>query len=187
MVAVERLSFMVSHEKRALQHLEDRVLVDVRVREVDEHAGLRIAARVDVEVVSSARDAAADELAVVLEVHGIELDVTLRGAEIADPLDHLFPLLRCGHELRNGVVADRHVVEVEAVSRALGGDEAQELLAGDGVDIRAGVADRRAEDDAVLLEQVHRLHDRVIVAGAAARVVRFGRALNGEEVERYGA
>ena len=103
MVLVEGLAVVVSHEQRAVQNFQNRLVVDVGVGVVDEHAGLGVTGRVDVEVVATAGDAAAHELAVVLEVHGIEGDVALRGAQIADPFDHVLALLRGGQRCRTGM------------------------------------------------------------------------------------
>ena len=133
------------------------------------------------EIVPPAGDAATHELAVVLEVHGIERDITVGGTDEPDTVDHGPPLLRRGHELRHGVVAHRHVVEVEAEMRALFRQEVQELVAGDRLDVVPGVADGGAEDDAVALQKLHGLHHGVVVAVAPAGVVRLRRALDGHE------
>lgn len=72
MIAVEGLAFMILFKERALQDLKDGFIPDVGVREMDEYAGLRISVGIDVEVISSACNAAAHVLAVILEVHRIE-------------------------------------------------------------------------------------------------------------------
>ena len=182
LIAVERLSLVVSHEQRTLEALQNRLLMNIRIGEVDEHARLRISAGVDVEVIAASGDASADILAVVLEVHRIELQIALRASVIANLVDDHLALLRCRHQLRHSIVADWHKVEVEAVARTLGGNEAQELLVRDRLDISLGVADGCAEHDAVLLQQIHRLHHGVIVSLAAAGIICLRRSLDGKEV-----
>lgn len=54
MVLVEGLTVVVSHEQRAVQNFQNRLVVDIGVGVVDEHAGLGVTGRVDVEVVAAA-------------------------------------------------------------------------------------------------------------------------------------
>ena len=180
MVLVEGLAVVVSHEQRAVQNFQNRLVVDIGVGVVDEHAGLGVTGRVDVEVVAAAGDAAAHELAVVLEVHGVERDIARRRAQIADTVDHILALFRGGHQLRGGFVAHGHIVEVEAEVCPLLAQEPHERIVGDGVDVLAGVADGGAEDNAVLLEQIHGVHHSGIVTFAAAGVVGLRGALDGQ-------
>ena len=72
MIAVERLSFVIFSEERTLKHLKDGFILDVGIGEMYEHARFRIAIRVDVEIIPSARDASSNELAVILEIHRVE-------------------------------------------------------------------------------------------------------------------
>ena len=180
MVLVEGLAVVVSHEQRAVQDLQDALVVDVGVGIVDEHAGLCVAGRVDMEVVAAAGNAAAHKLTVVLEVHGVERDVALLGTQVADALDHILALFRGGHQLRSSIVAHGHVVEVEAEVCALVAQKTHEGIVGDSLNVLAGIADGGAEHDAVLLEQVHGVHNGSIVALAAAGVVGLRGALDGQ-------
>ena len=123
------------------------------------------------EVVAATGDAAAHELAIVLEVHGVERDIARRRAQIADTVDHILALFRGGHQLRGGLVVHGHIVEVEAEVCPLLAQEPHERIVGDGVDVLAGVADGSTEENAVLLEQIHGVHHSGIVDFAAAGVV----------------
>ena len=154
--------------------------MDIGIGVVDEHARLCITGRVDVEVVASAGNAAAHELAIVLEVHRVERDIALFRAQIADAVDHIFTLLRGRHQFGRCVVAHGHVVEVEAEVCALLTQETHELIVGNSFDIIAGVADGRAEHDAVLLEQIHSMHNSGIVPLTAAGIVGLRGALDGQ-------
>ena len=180
MVLVEGLTVVVSHEQRAAEDLQNAAVVDVSVGIVDKHAGFCVTGRVDVEVIAAAGNAAAHELAVVLEVHGVERDIAGFTAQIADALDHVLALLGRGHQLRSCLVAHGHVVEVEAEVCALIAEETHELIAGNGFDVVAGVADGGAEQDAVLFEQIHRAHNGSIVALPTAGIVGLRGALNGQ-------
>ncbi len=180
MVAVERLALVIGHKQRALQHLEDRVVPDVGIRVMNEHTGLRVAVGVDVEIVPPSGDAAADILAVVLEIHRVELDVAVVRTDLTDPVDHVPALLHRRHQIQHRVLSDRHVVEVEAEVRALVRQHPQEAVIGHRFDILARVADRGAEENAVLLQQIHRLHYLLVMAVSAARVVGLRRSLDGE-------
>ena len=71
-------------------------------------------------------------------------------------------------------------MEVEAEVCTLIAEETHKLIAGNGFDVVAGVADGGAEQDAVLLEQIHRAHNGSIVALAAAGIVGLRGALNGQ-------
>ena len=132
------------------------------------------------EVIAAAGNAAAHKLAVVLEVHGVERDIAGFTAQVTDTLDHVLALLGRGHQFRRCLVAHGHVVEVEAEVCTLVAEETHELIAGNGFDVVAGVADGGAEQDAVLLEQIHRAHNGSIVALAAAGIVGLRGALNGQ-------
>ena len=180
MVFVEGLAVVVGHEQRTLQDLQDAAVMDVGIGVVDEHAGFRITGGVDVEVIAAAGNAAAHELAVVLEVHGVERDIAGFTAQIADALDHVLALFGRGHQFRRCLVAHGHVVEVEAEVCALIAEETHKLIAGNGFDVVAGVADGGAEQDAVLLEQIHRAHNGSIVALTTAGIVGLRGALNGQ-------
>ena len=130
------------------------------------------------EVVAAAGDAAAHKLAVVLEVHGVERDIALLRAQVADAVDHIFALGRAGHQLRGGIVAHRHIVEVEPEVRALVAEHPHKVVAGDGFEIVSGIADGGAKKDPVGLEQVHRIHDSGIVAVAPPGIIGRGSSLD---------
>ena len=132
------------------------------------------------EVVSAAGNASADKLAVVLEVHQEDRLAAVDCAHLAHALDHVLALFRRRKQIRRSAVSDRHVVEIERIADALFNQHIQERIARDRLDIRAGVADRGAEDQAVLLHQIHRMQNGVIVSVSAPSVVGLLRSLNGE-------
>ena len=71
-------------------------------------------------------------------------------------------------------------MEVEAEMRALIAEHPHEVVAGDGLKVVPRVADGRPEEDAVGLQQVHRVHDSGIVPLAPPGIVGGRRALDGE-------
>ena len=179
-IAVERLTLVISHEQRALEHLQNGVVMDVGVGEVDEHARLRITVGVDVEVVAASCNTSADEFTVVLEVHGIEADVAVLAADLTDSLDHVFTLLYGRHKLGSCIVANRHQMEIEAKARTLFLQHVEEVIAGDCLNVGSGVADRSTEYNAVLLQKIHSLHNSGIMTLAAAGIVGVRCALDGQ-------
>ena len=132
------------------------------------------------EIVPASGDASADVLAVVLEIHGEEFDVRLRSPDLADAADHVFALLYGRHQLRSGVVADRHQVEVEAEARTLLLQQVEERVGRNRLHIRPRVADGRAEYDAVVTQDIHGAHGCSVMALAAPCVVRLLGSFDGQ-------
>ena len=132
------------------------------------------------EIVPAARDASADIFRVVLEVddeHGLS---GLAVAHFAQPAVHMRALLGRGDKLLNCGRTDGHIVEIPSEANALGDHQIDEFIRGDCVDIRAGVAHGDAEQAALALEQIHRLHDMVVAALAASCVIAVFRALDAD-------
>ena len=176
-VLVKRLAVVIGHEQRALQRLENGLLADVRIRVVDEHAGIDVAVRVNVEVSAAARDASADVLAVVLEVHREE---ALRGAVAADAVDNDLSLLGRRQELGRSVVAHGHVVEVPHEERAVILHHLVILLRSDGVVVLARVAAGHAVHQPAVVHDLHGLQHALVDALAAAAVGRLLEAFEGD-------
>ena len=167
-------------EDRLLEALEERLVVDVRIRVVDEDAGLDIAASGDVAEDAAARNAATDELAVILEVHCHDRLAALVVTHLADAVQHVLALLERRHEVGIGTLAHRHVVEVPCPERALLDDEVVVLIGSDRLDVVPCVGRGDAEGKAVLAHEVHGSHDLVEAAIATAAVVGILEALEGE-------
>ena len=117
---------------------------------MDEDAGLHIARGVDVAVDAAAGHAAAGELAVVLEVDGVELLAAGDAPDLPDTVLHIAPLLGIQQQVGRRAHAHGHVVEVPSEVAALADEHIQELVAGDHLVVLGGVADGDAEGDAVL-------------------------------------
>ena len=96
-------------------------------------------------------------------------------------MDHILALLSVQHQVNIGTVADGHIVEVPVEAHAMTDEHIHELIAGDGLVVSAGVADGGTEQQAVLLHQIHGVHDAVIDALAAAVVGGIADALDGDE------
>lgn len=150
MVVVERLAFGIFLEERLLQAFEQALLVDVGAGIMDKYARFDVAVRVDMAVVAAAGDAAVDVLAVVLEVDGKNRLAAFGAADFTDAANHVGALLGCRQEVQGSIVADRHVMEIPREPDALLDEEVQEFVGRDRIDILAGIADGRAEEDAVL-------------------------------------
>ena len=114
MIVVERLIVPISLEQRASQTLKQSFFSDVGIRKMNENAGLHVALGVDVEIVSAARNTAADIFGVVLEIHNEHGLAALRISDLAKPFIHLNSLLGRGNKVNNGVLADRHIVEIKS-------------------------------------------------------------------------
>ena len=84
MVVVEGLALVIFLEQRLLQALQQALVMDVGVGVVDKDAGLHVASRVDVGVLTAAGNAAVDVLAVVLEVDAEDGLAAGVAADLAD-------------------------------------------------------------------------------------------------------
>ena len=170
-VLVERLMGPVLHEQRRLQAFQNRLLMDVRIRVVNEDTRLCISIGIDVEIVSSAGNAASDKLAVILEIHRVDHLAALVGTDLTDSVINVFTLLRARHQVRRCLHANRHQVEVPAETDALLNLHIQEFVRRDRLKILCCVADGCSEEAAVCLQNVHRLHDACKDTIAAAKVI----------------
>ena len=151
--------------------------MNIRARIMDEHAGLRIAVRIDVEIISAARDASADEFPVILEIHGEDRLSAAAAADLTDSVINIFTLLRIRHQFRCRIHADRHQMEIPAEAHALFDLQIQELITGDRLKVILCVGDRGPEQAAVLLQNIHGMHDSAEHALAAAHVIDLGEPL----------
>ena len=151
MVIVERLAAPVGLEQGATQRLNERVRANIGIREVDEHAGLDIACRVDMKIIAPACDAAADILGIILKIEDEHGFAGFAVAHFAQPVVHVFALLGRGDQFRVGVVPDRHIVEISAEFNALFDHQVDEFFACDRVDILARIADGDAKEELILL------------------------------------
>ena len=128
-------------------------------------------------VVFTARHAAADELAVILEVNGKELLAALQPTDLPDPILHIQPLLRRQKQLCGGIHPYRHIVEIPCEITAFFNEHIQELVAGYIFVVPAGIADRYAEGNVVGMHQLHGADRAGKVAVPAPGIVRLREAL----------
>lgn len=180
MVLIEGLSLCVFLEQGLGQAGEEIILIDVSTGVMNEYAGFHIAIRVNVAVVSAAGYAAADVLAIVLEVQGHEGFPCFQFPDFTNPVNHVSPLLPGGQEIQGCSLAYRHVMEVPGVPGAFADEHIDEIIGCDGFNILTGVADGCAVDDTVFMEQVHGMHDFVEMAFAPTTVVYFSPPFNGD-------
>ena len=173
-VVVEGLAIMVSHEQRRAHDIQQALLADIGVGIVDECAGIGVPIGIDMQIATPTRDAAVDELRVVLEVHA---EQRLAAAVIPDAAIDLGALFRRGQKLGRCVIAHRHVMEVPAKVRALFDEHVVVFLRGDGVVVGAGVAAGNAVNQLSLVQDLHRSEHSFINALAAAGVGGLSEAL----------
>ena len=100
-------AIMVSHEQRRAHDIQQALLADIGVGIVDECAGIGVPIGIDMQIATPTRDAAVDELRVVLEVHA---EQRLAAAVIPDAAIDLGALFRRGQKLGRCVIAHRHVM-----------------------------------------------------------------------------
>ena len=179
-VVVERLALAVLLKKRLLETFEEALFADVRTRVMDEHAGLDVARGVDVAVELAAGDAAACELAVILEVDGEDLLAAGETADLAHAVFHIGALLGIKQQVGRRAHADGHVVEVPGEEAALGDEQVEELVTRDDLVVLARVADGHAERDVVFVHEVHRGERLFKMSRAAAAVVGVLKALDAD-------
>ena len=89
MVVVKGLVLVVFEEKRLAQAVKYAHIVYVRAGIVDKYAGLNVARSVYVHIPLAAGNAAADELAVILEVDGEYLLAAFKTADLAYSVLHI--------------------------------------------------------------------------------------------------
>ena len=119
MVAVERLSLSVGFEKRLLETLKERLVMDIGSGIVDEYAGLNIADGIDMAVASSSGNTSGNKLSVVLEVDGEYFFSAFPSSDFSYSVIHIFTLFGIKQELRGSVVSNRHIMEIPSISYAL--------------------------------------------------------------------
>ena len=83
---------------------------------------------------------------------------------------HEFPLFGIGQQLRRGIVAHGHIVEVPHEPRAPLHHLVNELVGADGVQILAGVAAGQTEGQVLFLQDCYSLDDLLVSAVATAAV-----------------
>ena len=96
-------------------------------------------------------------------------------------MDHVLALLGVEHQIDIRAVTDGHVMEVPVEAHAVADEHIHELIACDSLIVSAGVADGGAEQQTVLLHQIHGVHDAIIDAGAAAVIGGIADALDRDE------
>ncbi|MEE0845743.1 MAG: hypothetical protein U0L71_06065 [Eggerthellaceae bacterium] len=136
-VVVERLALVAFHEDGGSQSIEQRYIVDVGIRIVRENAWLHIARRIDMQVAPSARDAAAYEFAVVLEV---KREQGLLSAHLAYKIIEMLALPGRDHEVGGSIDSDGEIGEDPSEQRALIDHPIEELLGGDRIGVGPRVA-----------------------------------------------
>ena len=119
---------------------------------MDEGARLDVTLRVDVQIPSPAGDAALHIFPVVPE---IQREQRLCRAEIADLMVHKFALPSGHHEVRHGVLPNRHVREEPRKFCTLIDQIIDEFLATDHLGVVARIAQGGAEDQFFSLEDLH--------------------------------
>ena len=122
--------------------------------------------------------AAVYEFAVVLEIQKEDVLSAFPSADFADAVIHILSLFRCQHQLRTGIVADRHEMEVPGEQHSFINKEIQELITGNSFVVLACIADGGAVRQFVLVHQIHGIHDLLENTFAAAGISGFRHAFH---------
>ena len=147
---------------------------------MDKDAGLHITGRIDVAVNAPAGHTAAGKFTVILEIDAVELLAAGHTADLPHTVFHVGALLGGQQQIGGGAHADRHIVEVPRKDAALTDEQIEEFIAGDGLIILGSVANGNAEGDLVAVHQLHSGQRLLEVALAAAAVIGFLEALDGD-------
>ena len=140
---------------------------------MNEHTRLYIAVCIDVHVIPSSGNTASDKLTVILKIHCKDLFAALFSTDLADSVIHVLSLLLRRKQFRRRLISNRHIVEVPGITAPLLDDHIEERITCDGLNILARVADRCAENQTVLLHQIHGMHDLFKASGATAGIIDF--------------
>ena len=179
-VAVKGLTLAVFQKQRLLQALQEALFPDIGAGIVDKDAGLHITCRIDMAVDAAAGHAAARKFTVILEIDAVKLLAAGHAADLTHTVFHVGALLGGQQQVGGGAHADRHIVEVPRKDAALADEQIQKFIAGDGLVVFGGVADGHAEGDLVAVHQLHGGQRLLEVALAAAAVIGFLEALDGD-------
>ena len=76
---------------------------------MNKHARIHVAICVDMEVAPSASNTSADKFSIVLEIHR---EQGFPFAIVANPAINHLPLFRIRQQLRCGIIANRHIMEI---------------------------------------------------------------------------
>ena len=180
MVLIEWLPFGVFLEQGLGQAGKKIIFIDICAGVMDKYTGLHIAVRIDMAIVPAAGYAAADVLAIILEVQGHEGFARFQFPDFTNPVNHIGPLLPGRQKIQGCTLTHRHVMEVPGVPGALTDEHVNEVIGGDCFNVLPGIAYGCTIDDTIFMEQVHGMHHFVKVALTTAAVVYFSPAFNGD-------
>ena len=113
---------------------------------MNKHAGIDVAVRIDMQIPSSAGNAAFGEFAVILEIHAED---RLGLPVFPDLMIDILSLFRSEHQFRHRILSDRHIVEIPDKVSAPGHCLVVESFAGNTFKILAGITCGNSERQAL--------------------------------------
>lgn len=140
---------------------------------MNENTGLNIALGINMKIISSACNAAADKFGVVLEINRENRFAVLRITPVADCAVNMLSLLGGEQQGSVGICANGHIVKIPHVFCTRFNHFIVEFIACYGFIVCRGIANRGAEKAAVLFKHFHGVHRCLVSAVAASAVVRF--------------
>ena len=102
--------------------------MDIGTGIVNENAGLHIPVGIDMTIVFTPGNTAADKLPVILKIHQENRFSPLKGPHLPNSVIHIFPLLRCRKQFRRRIISHRHIVEEPGKGNALFYKEIQKRI-----------------------------------------------------------
>ena len=118
---------------------------------MDKYTRFHISIGIDMTVVSSSGDAAANEFSVVLEIHGINLFASCSTTDLTDSVIHIFSLFFGRKQIHSGFISNRHIMEIPGETTSFVDDHIQKFIGSNRLNIFACIANRCSEDQTVAL------------------------------------
>ena len=140
---------MVCLKQRRTKAFQNRFFTNIGIRIMDKYTWIHVAVCVYMEVPSPASNTSADKFSIVLEIHR---EQGFPFAIVANPAINHLPLFRIRQQLRCGIIAHRHIMEVPYKVRSFGNHHIVVFFGCDRIVIDAGIAARNTIHEFFLMK-----------------------------------
>jgi len=167
MIMVERLVFSVFLEKRGTQSVNQIDILNVDIRVMDKSTGFHISVGINMQVAAASRNTSIYIFAVVPE---IENKARLGGAEFSHLMIHKFALLGSCQQFGNRTLANGNISKIPTEFTAFCNHGIDPVFRSDHLGVLAVITGGKAENDTMLLQNIHRIHYLLISSFTAPHI-----------------